>query len=197
MKPDVSSPYHAETLPVVKLISPKTSNKKKTKRQKSKKSLLLNRSHSRRDCKACADLHKMGIKGSNHHPMPSEKQEQAKLQLYAKQYQANVIAGKVIQAEQSIRKMKANHPILSRLTISSVQYLIKNSQVLFKAGANEPIYRASQPVERSVYILLYGHCVMKLRANKNASSDDEIGPPMGLGYVFNEEALFITSESAL
>ena len=72
MKPDVSSPYHAETLPVVKLLSPKPSNKKLKKRQKSKKS-LLDRSHSRKACKACDDLHKMGIKGSN--PMQSEKQE--------------------------------------------------------------------------------------------------------------------------
>ena len=37
---------------------------------------------------------------------------------------------------------------------------------------------------------------MKLRANKKAasSSDEEIGPPMGLGYVFNEEALFTSND---
>ena len=114
MKPDVSSPYDAakqftdgETLPQVKLLSPKTKKQPKKRPTKS-----LNRSHSRRDCKACNDLLKMSIKAN---PMQNEKQQQEKLKFYTNQYQTHALAGKVTLAEQSIRKIKANHPILSRL----------------------------------------------------------------------------------
>ena len=73
MKPDVSSPYNSakyinstsseeETLPVVQLIAKKPKKPKPAAK-------ILNRSHSRRDCKACDDLHLMKIKAN---PMKNE-----------------------------------------------------------------------------------------------------------------------------
>ena len=47
-----------------------------------------------------------------------------------------------------------------------------------------------QKVDKAVYILLYGNC--KMVHNKKM-----IGPKMGLGYVFNEEALFAENKAAL
>jgi len=47
-------------------------------------------------------------------------------------YQGYVLGGKVNLAEQCINKIKANHPILSRLRVATVNYLVKRCQILFK-----------------------------------------------------------------
>lgn len=150
------------------------------------------RSHSRRNCKACNDLAKLSLKAN---PMKNEKQEQEKLKYYTKQYQDHALAGNVTLAEQSIRKIKANHPILSRLQYATVQYLVKSSRILFKAGSNQTIYNQGSRVEQSVYILLYGRCSMRL-TEQDAKKAHGIGHKMGLGYVFNEESLFANEEGA-
>ena len=61
--------------------------------------------------------------------------------------------------------------------------MVKNSKIIFRV-AKESVYKTNGKVEPQVLILLYGRC--KLRKGK-----DKIGPKMGIGYVFNEEALFV------
>lgn len=60
-------------------------------------------------------------------------------------------------AEQCISRIKANHSVLSRLTIASVTYLIKNSQILFRTP-KEHVYRRKEKLDKSVLLLLYGRC---------------------------------------
>ena len=85
-------------------------------------------------------------------------------------------------AVQIINKIKANHPILFRLRLATVSYLIKNSTILFKMKG-ERIYSEDKRVDQAVYILLYGRCKLK-------KSSKTLGIKMGIGYVFNEESLF-------
>ena len=67
--------------------------------------------------------------------------------------------------------------------------MVKNCQLLFKIK-KEKVYVKSQKVDKAVYILLYGSCKMVL--NKKM-----IGHKMGLGYIFNEEALFAENKAEL
>jgi len=55
-----------------------------------------------------------------------------KLKYFTKMYQQYVLGGKVKFAEQCINRIKANHPILSRLQVVTVNYLVKRCQILFK-----------------------------------------------------------------
>ena len=61
-------------------------------------------------------------------------------------------------------------------------------------GTKDAIYTVSQPVQPVVYILLFGNCSMQHGSKKKSS---RIGPKMGTGYVFNEEALFATQARQL
>lgn len=84
------------------------SNSKKKKFSKS----ALTRNHSRRDCKACNEVELQNINKVN----PSIfTQDYEKLAYFTKLYQQFVLQGKITQAEQLINKIKANHPIFSRL----------------------------------------------------------------------------------
>lgn len=105
-----------------------------------------------------------------------------KLKYFVKLYQTYALAGKIMNAEQCISKIKANHPILSRLTNATVNYLIKNCQILFKME-KEQTYKFGKKVDKAVYILLYGKTKFKLMKKT-------FGPKMGIGYVMNEESLF-------
>ena len=50
-----------------------------------------------------------------------------------------MLDNKIAPALQCINKIKANHPILFRLKHASVNYLIKNSEILFKTR-KEQVY---------------------------------------------------------
>ena len=108
-----------------------------------------------------------------------------KLKYFVKMYQTYALAGKIMNAEQCISKIKANHPVLSRLTTATVNYLIKNCQILFKVQ-KEHVYKVGKRVDKAVYVLLYGKTKFKLGQKKGGT----FGPKMGIGYVMSEETLF-------
>ena len=112
-----------------------------------------------------------------------------RLQYFVKLYMQYAKAGKVALAVQCIGKIKANHPILFRLQLATVNYLIKNSKILFKMKREE-LYCERERVDRAVYILLYGRCKLK-------HDSKTLGIKMGIGYVFNEEALFVRDSHEL
>ena len=172
---DVKTPDTSQTLPHIKLMS-----KKKPKMAKSVAS-KSNNNLNRSKCRACHDLLNLSIKTS-----PARfNYDFDKLKYFTNLYQSHAMKGKVTLAEQCISRIKANHSVLSRLTIASVSYLIKNSQILFKLP-REQVYRQRNRLDQAVLLLLYGRC-------KLINNDTQMGPKMGIGYVFNEEAFFSSS----
>lgn len=171
----------SNTLPVIKLMSkkPKPKVTAKSASLKPKRTKKVSLSKSRRDCTACQhDLTNNGIKANpNKFSWDFEK-----LKYFTNLYQQYALGGKVLLAEQCISRIKANHSVLSRLTVASTTYLVKNCQILFKLP-NERVYKQGDRLDKAVLLLLYGR-------TKLMNGDKKMGPKMGIGYVFNEEAFF-------
>ena len=168
-----------QTLPQIKLLDSKKKRMRKNKSQlrlkSPSKSAFKPRHHN---CKACEELQMAGVKAAPIKFM----QDYEKLRHYTQMYSTHVQAGKIVQAEACISKIKANHPILFRLQNSTCQYLIKHSRIHFLVE-KETLYNYGQRFERAIYILLFGRCKMKFDRKT-------FGLKMGTGYTFNEETLF-------
>ena len=143
-------------MPRVKLVRQKKLKKVKSKKKLKNKSLSTSPVRGPHACKACVDLLIMNVKVA---PLKFSH-DLEKLKYFTKLYSSYASAGKIINAEQCISKIKANHPILFRLQHSTVSYLVKNSQILFKL-AQEKVYKYGSKVDQAVLILLYGRCKMK------------------------------------
>ena len=111
----------------------------------------------RRDCNACNEIY---LRNQNKAQPVSFTHDYERLQYFVRLYSQFVQTGKVTPASQCITKIKANHPILFRLKQSAVNYLVKNSKILFKLKGEE-LYCERERVDKAVYILLYGRCKLK------------------------------------